>query len=106
LSGGEQQMLAFGRALMSQAQTILMDEPSMGLAPAIVDSVLESARGIADSGKAVLMVEQNAEAGLEVANDVVVVSRGEVVYQGSVEGARKNPELVRAFLGDAALTDD
>jgi len=106
LSGGEQQMLAFGRALMSQAGTILMDEPSMGLAPSIVDSVLESARGIADSGKAVLMVEQNAEAGLEIADDVVVVSRGEVVYQGSADGARENPELVRAFLGDAALADD
>lgn len=52
------------------------------------------------------MVEQNAEAGLEIANDVVVVSRGEVVYQGSAEGARKNPELVRAFLGDAALADE
>ncbi|MBI1376618.1 MAG: ATP-binding cassette domain-containing protein [Frankiales bacterium] len=105
LSGGEQQMLAFGRALMSQASVILMDEPSMGLAPAVVDSVLVSARGIADSGKSVLMVEQNAEAGLEVADTVVVVSRGEVVYEGTVAEARKNPSLVRAFLGDAALVE-
>lgn len=106
LSGGEQQMLAFGRALMSQAETILMDEPSMGLAPAIVDNVLASVRGIADSGKAVLMVEQNAEAGLEIADDVIVVSRGSVEYRGSADEVRKDPALVRAFLGDSALADD
>jgi len=106
LSGGEQQMLSFGRALMSQAEVVLMDEPSMGLAPAVVENVLESARTIANSGKAVLMVEQNAEAGLEVADDVVVVARGEVVYEGSAEEARTNPALVRAFLGDAALVDE
>jgi len=106
LSGGEQQMLAFGRALMSQAEVILMDEPSMGLAPAVVDSVLSSARSIADGGKAVLMVEQNAEAGLEVADTVVVIARGEVVYTGSAKEARNDTALVRAFLGDAALVDE
>src|SRR5207244_889335 len=72
LSGGEQQMLAFGRALMSQPRVMLMDEPSMGLAPTMVDTVLQSVRTIADTGIGVLMVEQNAEAGLEVADDVVV----------------------------------
>jgi branched-chain amino acid transport system ATP-binding protein len=106
LSGGEQQMLAFGRALMSQADTILMDEPSMGLAPAVVDSVLQSAKDIANSGKTVLMVEQNAEASLEVADYVFLVERGEVAYSGTAKEAREDPALVRAFLGDAALSDD
>lgn len=106
LSGGEQQMLAFGRALMSQADVILMDEPSMGLAPAVIENVLQSAREIANSGKAVLMVEQNAQAGLKIADDVVVVSRGEVAYAGVASDAQSNAEIVRAFLGDAALTSD
>lgn len=106
LSGGEQQMLAFGRALMSNASTILMDEPSMGLAPAVVQSVLHSARRIAESGKTVLMVEQNAEAGLGVADYVYLVERGEVAYSGTAKEAREDPALVRAFLGEAALTDD
>jgi len=82
LSGGEQQMLAFGRALMSTPDVMLLDEPSMGLAPVVVDTVIASVREIADSGIGVLMVEQNADAGLEVADDVVVVSRGEVTYSG------------------------
>ena len=79
LSGGEQQMLAFARALMSQPKVILMDEPSMGLAPVVVDSILVKVRELADSGIGVLMVEQNAEAGLDVADHVVAVARGEVV---------------------------
>ena len=75
-------MLAFGRALMSQPRVMLLDEPSMGLAPAVVDSVLEQVRAMADSGIGILMVEQNAEAGLDVADEVVAVARGEVVYSG------------------------
>jgi branched-chain amino acid transport system ATP-binding protein len=103
LSGGEQQMLAFGRALMSQPRVMLMDEPSMGLAPTMVDTMLHSVRTIADSGIGVLMVEQNAEAGLEVADDVVVVARGEVVFSGSAEVARSHSSVVLAFLGEAAI---
>ena len=103
LSGGEQQMLAFGRGLMSDPKYIMMDEPSMGLAPAIVDTVMESVRDIADRGLGVLMVEQNAEAGLRVADDVVVVNRGESVYSGSAEEARSHSSVVLAFLGEAAL---
>ncbi len=103
LSGGEQQMLAFGRALMSRPAVMLMDEPSMGLAPSMVDTVLSSARAIADSGIAVLMVEQNADAGLEVADDVVVVTRGEVVYRGSARDAQADTAVVHAFLGESAL---
>jgi branched-chain amino acid transport system ATP-binding protein len=103
LSGGEQQMLAFGRALMAQPRVMLMDEPSMGLAPTLVDTVLQSVRTIADTGIGVLMVEQNAEAGLEVADDVVVVARGEVVFSGSAEVARSHESVVLAFLGEAAI---
>lgn len=103
LSGGEQQMLAFGRALMSQPKVMLMDEPSMGLAPAIVDSILAKVRTMADSGIGVLMVEQNAEAGLEVADDVVAIARGEVVFAGPATSARDNAAVLRAFLGEAAL---
>ena len=82
LSGGEQQMLAFGRALMSSPKVMMLDEPSMGLAPTMVDSVLGAVRDIANSGIAVLLVEQNAEVGLEVADEVVAMARGEVVFSG------------------------
>ncbi|PXY29376.1 ABC transporter ATP-binding protein [Prauserella coralliicola] len=104
LSGGEQQMLAFGRALMSSPRVMLLDEPSMGLAPAMVESVLGAVREMADSGIALLVVEQNAELGLEIADDVVVLARGEAVFHGSAAEARSHSSVVRAFLGDAALT--
>jgi branched-chain amino acid transport system ATP-binding protein len=104
LSGGEQQMLAFGRALMSQPRIMLLDEPSMGLAPTVVDLVAEHVRRMADSGIGVLMVEQNAEVGLEVADEVVVVARGEVGYSGPASTARSHASVLRAFLGEAALT--
>ncbi len=103
LSGGEQQMLAFGRALMSAPRVMMLDEPSMGLAPMMVESVLGAVRPIADAGVGLLMVEQNADIGLEVADEVVVVARGEVVFSGGAEQARTNASVVRAFLGEAAL---
>lgn len=105
LSGGEQQMLAFGRALMSQPKVMLMDEPSMGLAPVVVDSVMEKVRTMADAGIGILMVEQNAEAGLDVADEVVAIARGEVVYSGPAGEARNHASVLRAFLGEAALAD-
>jgi branched-chain amino acid transport system ATP-binding protein len=104
LSGGEQQMLAFGRAMMSQPKVVLMDEPSMGLAPAVVDPVLEHVREIANSGIGVLIVEQNAEVALEIADEAVVMARGEVVFAGPAETARTNSSVVRALLGESALT--
>ena len=103
LSGGEQQMLAFGRALMAQPRVMLLDEPSMGLAPTIVDSILTKVREMADSGIGILMVEQNAEAGLDVADQVVAVARGEVVYEGPATDAQNHAAVLRAFLGEAAL---
>jgi branched-chain amino acid transport system ATP-binding protein len=105
LSGGEQQMLAFGRALMSQPKFMLLDEPSMGLAPVVVDTVLEKVRAMADAGIGILMVEQNAEAGLDVADEVVAVARGEVVYSGAAKEARSHASVLRAFLGEAALAE-
>ncbi|MGM7666583.1 ABC transporter ATP-binding protein [Microbacterium sp. A93] len=103
LSGGEQQMLAFGRAMMSQPEVVLLDEPSMGLAPAMVDRVMNRVREIADTGIAVLMVEQNADAALAIADDVVLVQRGEVVWTGTAEQAQADTALVHTFLGEAAL---
>lgn len=103
LSGGEQQMLAFGRAMMAQPEVMLLDEPSMGLAPAMVDRVMQRVRSIADTGLAVLMVEQNAEAALSVADDVYLMHRGEVVWTGTAEEAKADTALVHTFLGEAAL---
>ncbi|WP_166132993.1 ABC transporter ATP-binding protein [Nocardioides ochotonae] len=105
LSGGEQQMLAFGRALMSKPRMMLMDEPSMGLAPTMVEQVLTSVRRMADHGIGILMVEQNADAGLRIADDVVVVNRGETVWTGPASEARGNKAIVHAMLGEAALDD-
>lgn len=103
LSGGEQQMLAFGRALMSKPKLMLMDEPSMGLAPTMVERVLSSVRTMADAGIGILMVEQNAEAGLRIADTVAVVSRGETVWTGTALEARDSKAIVHAMLGEAAL---
>ncbi len=105
LSGGEQQMLAFGRALMAQPKIILLDEPSMGLAPTMVETVLGSVRTMADAGIGILMVEQNAEAGLDVADEVAAMARGEVVFTGPAEAARSHASVLRAFLGEAALAE-
>lgn len=103
LSGGEQQMLAFGRALMAQPRTILMDEPSMGLAPTMVDNVMASVRSIADRGIAVLMVEQNADAGLTIADEVSVITRGETVWTGAA--AEADRAAMHAVLGETAIPE-
>jgi branched-chain amino acid transport system ATP-binding protein len=109
LSGGEQQMLAIGRALMSGPRVVLMDEPSMGLAPAIVEDVMDAVARIAGQGVAVLMVEQNAVAALEVAHRAVVMERGVVALQGDAAAIARDPSVLKAFLGQeatAVLADD
>jgi branched-chain amino acid transport system ATP-binding protein len=102
LSGGEQQMLALGRAMMSSPKVILMDEPSMGLAPVVVDAVMDAIADISSTGIGVLMVEQNAMAALRVARSAVVMERGHLTLAGSAVEMRKHPDVVKAFLGDRA----
>jgi branched-chain amino acid transport system ATP-binding protein len=100
LSGGEQQMLAFGRALMAEPKVILMDEPSMGLSPAMVDTVMDAIGEIAGTGLGILLAEQNAMAALQVARRAVVLERGSIVLTGSAEEVRRHPDVVTAFLGE------
>ena len=102
LSGGEQQMLAFGRAMMAEPAMVLADEPSMGLSPAMVDTIMESIAAIAATGIGVLAVEQNANAALAIAERAVVLERGEIVLEGSAADVRTHPDVVRAFLGRQA----
>ncbi len=99
LSGGEQQMLAFGRALMAQPKVLMLDEPSMGLAPVVVDTVIDAVGRIAERGISILMVEQNAAAAFELASHAYVLEQGELILEGPVEDVRHDPLVLRAFLG-------
>jgi branched-chain amino acid transport system ATP-binding protein len=99
LSGGEQQMLAVGRALMANPSLILMDEPSMGLAPIVVEEVFGVIRQISEMGKTILLIEQNASLALGIAHQAYVLELGEVVLSGSGEELLRNPEVERAYLG-------
>jgi branched-chain amino acid transport system ATP-binding protein len=103
LSGGEQQMLAFGRAMMAKPSHLLLDEPSLGLAPAMVEAAMENVRALAGSGVAVLMVEQNVDAALAVCDRLVVMAHGEAQFSGSADEARANSAVLLGFLGEAAL---
>jgi len=99
LSGGEQQMLAIGRALMSRPKLILFDEPSLGLAPNLVDATFEIITGIRDQGVTVLMVEQNAYAALELCDRAYVLESGEVSLHGPGEDLLNDPHVQQAYLG-------
>jgi branched-chain amino acid transport system ATP-binding protein len=99
LSGGEQQMLAFGRGLMADPALMLLDEPTMGLAPVMVDAVMDAVAEIAKQGIAILMVEQNAAAALDLVDFVYVLEQGAVVRSGPVEQLREDPAVIEAFLG-------
>ena len=99
MSGGEQQMVAVGRALMSRPRLLLMDEPSMGLSPALVQQNFEIIAEVHRSGMAVLMVEQNATMALSIADRGYVLSTGEIVLQGSAADLLQSEDLKRAYLG-------
>jgi branched-chain amino acid transport system ATP-binding protein len=99
LSGGEQQMVAMGRALMSRPRLLLMDEPSMGLSPALVQQNFQIIKEVHESGVAVLMVEQNATMALSVADRGYVLSTGEIVLQGAAYDLLRSEDLKRAYLG-------
>src|SRR5436305_10018862 len=102
LSGGEQQMVAMGRALMSRPRLLLMDEPSMGLSPALVQQNFQIIKEVHESGVAVLMVEQNATMALSIANRGYVLSTGEIVLEGAAGELLKSEDLKRAYLGAGA----
>jgi branched-chain amino acid transport system ATP-binding protein len=98
MSGGEQQMLAIGRALMTKPQVLVLDEPSMGLAPAIVDLVFQSIVTLNKRGQSILLVEQNAAIALSVCDYGYVMKRGQIVVQGSPGELKQNPEVLEAYL--------
>jgi branched-chain amino acid transport system ATP-binding protein len=99
LSGGEQQMVAMGRALMSKPKLLLMDEPSMGLAPILVERSFEIIKEVHESGVAMLVVEQNANVSLSIADRGYVLSTGRLVLEGPAASLRENEDLRKAYLG-------
>jgi branched-chain amino acid transport system ATP-binding protein len=99
LSGGEQQMLAVGRALMARPQLLLLDEPSLGLAPLVVQTLFDSIRDINRAGTAILLVEQNAYQALRVATRGYVMETGRIVLEESCDSLRDNPRVKAAYLG-------
>jgi branched-chain amino acid transport system ATP-binding protein len=102
LSGGEQQMLAMGRALMARPRLLMLDEPSMGLAPLVVKDILDTIVRISQEGSTVLLVEQNARAALRIAHRGYVLENGRIVLQGTSEQLLANRDMQRAYLGKDA----
>jgi branched-chain amino acid transport system ATP-binding protein len=100
LSGGEQQMLAIGRALMSRPRLLLLDEPSLGLAPIIVSRIFKIIREINQQGTTVLLVEQNAKAALRLAHRAYVMETGKIVTQGDAAVLERDPAIKKAYLGE------
>lgn len=99
LSGGEQQMLAMGRALMSKPKLIILDEPSMGLAPLMVKTIFEIIKMVNEEGVTVLLVEQNANMALSIANRAYVIETGDIVLQGTAAELQASEEVKAAYLG-------
>jgi branched-chain amino acid transport system ATP-binding protein len=99
LSGGEQQMLATGRALMAHPRLLLLDEPSMGLAPILVESTFETIKAINDEGTTILLVEQNATMALSVADRGYVLQTGEIVLSDTAQNLKQNEMVQKAYLG-------
>ncbi len=100
LSGGEQQMLAMGRALMADPEIILMDEPSMGLSPIYVSEIFDIIKSINDMGKTVLLVEQNANKALSIANRAYVLETGNIVLEGDAKALMNDEKVKKAYLGE------
>ncbi|OGD14758.1 ABC transporter ATP-binding protein [Candidatus Atribacteria bacterium RBG_19FT_COMBO_35_14] len=99
LSGGEQQMLALGRGLMARAKLMLLDEPSMGLAPLLVQDIFRVIRQANAEGTTILLVEQNAHMALEVAHRAYVLETGNIILEGPAHEVAKNPKVIKAYLG-------
>jgi branched-chain amino acid transport system ATP-binding protein len=99
LSGGEQQMLALGRGLMARAKLMLLDEPSMGLAPLLVQDIFRVIRQVNAEGTTILLVEQNAHMALEVAHRAYVLETGNIILEGPADEVAKNPKVIKAYLG-------
>jgi len=99
MSGGEQQMLAVGRALMGSPKLLLLDEPSMGLAPILVDMIFETIKKINEQGTTILLVEQNALAALNVADRAYVLESGNIKLSGNAKDLISDPEVTKAYLG-------
>ncbi len=104
LSGGERQMLALGRALMSRPRLLMLDEPSLGLAPLIVRDIFRVIASLRDSGVSILLVEQNARAALQVADYGYVLETGEIVLQGPSAELVSNPRVIESYLGLVSAT--
>lgn len=100
LSGGEQQMLAMGRALMTRPHLLLLDEPSMGLAPVLVDTIFDIIQTLNKEGVTILLVEQNAARALSVANRGYVLETGRIILQGNAKELAQNEEVRKAYLGE------
>ncbi len=99
LSGGERQMLGIARALRLGPRALLLDEPSIGLAPRLVSTVLETVRSLVDSGLTVLLVEQNVRAAIEVVDRLVLLERGRIIAEGPASEMRDDPRIAEAYLG-------
>ena len=100
LSGGEQQMLAMGRALMSKPKIILMDEPSMGLSPILVNEIFDIIQAVSESGTTVLLVEQNAKKALSIADRAYVLETGNIVLEGNAKDLLEDDSIKKAYLGE------
>jgi branched-chain amino acid transport system ATP-binding protein len=99
LSGGEQQMLAMGRALMSRPKLLMLDEPSMGLAPILVEQIFKIIQTLHEAGTTILLVEQNAQAALSIADRGYVLETGKIVTSGTGTELLASPEIKKAYLG-------